>query len=68
LTEKSRFPILTSPFIMRQHPIPARNSLPLNILPVTDCSPEIKPDFAAKLMIPIDRGGRGVYPKPHREH
>jgi hypothetical protein len=35
------------------------NSFEIKILPVTYCSPEIKQDFAAKLMIPIDRGGGG---------
>jgi hypothetical protein len=33
------------------------------ILPVTCCSPEIKQDFAAKSMIPIDRGGGGDTPE-----
>jgi hypothetical protein len=45
---------------------PNANSLSHKILPVSDCSPEIKPRFSSNPLIPIDRGGGGYLPETRR--
>jgi hypothetical protein len=48
------------PFWDASAAISTSKSFEIKILPTSYYSPEIKQDFAAKPMIPIDRGGGGI--------